>query len=402
VTIDYVRTMLNVKVYPLSNGAYASQVYAGLHDLSAEGVISLKYTARPLLKISERRWGSRYNGHIFYLELRLDEGAVCKVCYDFLDGPEIISLDGLEKCDVYFKRSFSAGYLSSRQETWQATNREYIDKILPYGLNYNCRSDNETHHWRRFFIYANATGLLHENPSHAFKQARKLGVKRLRSTFGKALTASSMDIPPSTPAKQQVLYQTRLFDPAGSNNYVSYIEAMNSTRIEIVRALRKGLGAQFVGGLIPNKYTEETCPELMTTLPTSRAEYFGMVRDSAITVFSTGLRFSTGFRLPEFLAMSRCIVSEHLQYELPTPLKHGRNCVYFDTPDGCVAACEQLLSNPAKVAEMRANNYEYYHQYVKPSAIVWNSLEAAISKCQVAREYKSGIILSERRRASQK
>ena len=53
--------MLIIKVYPLSQSHYSSQIYAGLFDLAHSGEIKLEFIWRPQVKIQERDWGDHRN-----------------------------------------------------------------------------------------------------------------------------------------------------------------------------------------------------------------------------------------------------------------------------------------------------------------------------------------------------
>lgn len=181
---------------------------------------------------------------------------------------------------------------------------------------------------------------------------------------------------PTEPAEPLVLFQTRLFDPMKQVK-TNEVAALNQSRINIVRALRAAFGKNFIGGFIPNSYTVQHYPDLLTNENTARNKYFELVKRCLVVVFTRGLRQSIGWRLPELLAMSRCVVSEPLAYKLPVPLRENVNYLLFDEPDQCIEACKTLLNNSDLAQQMRKNNYDYYHRYVEASALIRNTLEAA-------------------------
>ena len=54
--------------------------------------------------------------------------------------------------------------------------------------------------------------------------------------------------------------------------------------------------------------------------------------------------------MAEYMAASRCIVSERPLYESATPLVAGQHYLPFSTPEECVAACQRLIDEPDTAA----------------------------------------------------
>lgn len=364
--------MIRVSIYPLSNSYYASQIYSGLFDLAASGEIALRYVAKPHEYIRERSWGKARNSRIAYIEIIDNDRNLIKVCYDMLDGPEIISLSGLEKCDVYFKRSYSREYTFEDNDIWEKDHPEWKDKVQPYGLNFPSSSQHEFHELRKTLIFIHANRLYRHHPAEALHMIARAVLRK------KATINPLVEIPPETKAEPLILYQTRLFEPS-SDEYRDEVENLNITRVNLVRALKKEFGCRFRGGLIPNKQTEGKYNDLLTSEDTSREGFFKLNKACLIVVFTRGKRQSTGWRLPEHLAMSRCIVSQPLAYQLPDPLVDGKNYILFNNPDECISACYKILTNEDLAQQMRIDNFNYYQNYVKPSSLIRNTIEKAIS-----------------------
>jgi len=370
-----------VSSYPLSYGGFSSQVYAGLEQLALDGRIDLRYTLKPIHRIFERTdWGQPNNARIAYIEVARDGGDPVTVCYDMLDGAEILTINGLEKCDAYFKRSYSSRHLDLNDElALEAGNAGLLNeglrrKIRPYGLNTPSNSPDQVATVKRILLHGHLSGELYRRPVFSLK---KLVGMAVRDNPVSAIA----DVDPEVPSDALVLFQTRLFDPA-AHYHSAETDEMNRYRAEIVKALKGSLGRKFVGGLYPDEYARRRFPDLLTDLPTDQAEYMALLTRCRIAVFSRGLRQSTGWRYPEFLRASRCIVSEPLAYELPEPLEQGVNHLTFDDPDQCVEACSKILGDEDFAARMRRANYEYYQANVKPSSIIMNTIETALSAAE--------------------
>ena len=82
-------------------------------------------------------------------------------------------------------------------------------------------------------------------------------------------------------------------------------------------------------------------------------------------------------RLAEYLAASRCIVSEPLRNSLPVQLVENVHYLGFRSVNECIAKCALLLEDRSRAEEMRRKNWEYYINEVAPVKHVHNLLERA-------------------------
>lgn len=365
----------SVIVTPLSDSPFVSQIYAGLFALAARKRIRLTYTTEYAGLIHEREWGSNQNRRIAFLELHRG-GERIRICYDMLDGPEIVSLTGLEACDFYFKRSYSRAYLHSESDTWQTEHPEWREKILPFGFNFPCGTE-QSRQALRFYIALHRT-------LDTFKRAprRALTDALIQGALTRSKWRPLRRVSPDTPAPPRVLFQTRLFDPA-KHVFSRETEELNAYRLEVLRALRRDLGTQFIGGLIPNEYARKKAPDLITMQPADRVSYLNLVKSARVAVFTRGIRQSTGWRLPEYLGMSRCIVTEPLEYEVPVGLTDGINHLSFDNPQECINACKRLLEDETLANRMRRANHEYFDRHLSAENVIARSLDAAFAQYQV-------------------
>jgi hypothetical protein len=148
-------------------------------------------------------------------------------------------------------------------------------------------------------------------------------------------------------------------------------------RVAVIRALKRAFGYQFVGGLLPTALAQKNYPELLTDNAVSPKAYLCKSRTSLIGIYTRGLHHSLAFKLGEYLANSKCIITEPLRHELPVPMQQQRNYLDFSSADDCVARCQQLLTNPQYAADMRIANWQYYCAEVQPAARMLKCLERA-------------------------
>jgi hypothetical protein len=115
-------------------------------------------------------------------------------------------------------------------------------------------------------------------------------------------------------------------------------------------------------------------PDLVSDLPSDPYGYLASIHAYDICVSTVGLHGSNPWKLAEYLAASRVIVSEPLRYNLPEPMIDGKHYVEFTSPQECVDACLWLLDSPERRAEMRSAAWAYWRTNVHPVALMRNRL----------------------------
>ena len=245
----------------------------------------------------------------------------------------------LEWCDVYAKRDIDPEVTTPLQH-----------KIVPFGMNVACHS--------RRSAFAVLQAIAAAIPSGYRPRLMDL-YRYLVSPHWQDLEQS-----PIQPVRNNILFQTRVWEPSGAPND----EIINEERVALLRALKAEFKHRLVGGLVPTPYALTHYPDLVTTSPTRQPQFIHWAKQHAIAIYSRGLFGSIAFKMVEFLASSKCIVSEPIRYTLPAPLVH---LAEFTSPETCIAQCQDLLSNPAPlVAQRRESSWDYYNQHIRvPTAM---------------------------------
>ena len=320
-----------------------AKIFEGLQLLRAQGKIALKI--RPTRERSNPRLL-----HVIVGDQRKQK----RIVIDVADDPVIDGCALLDSVDAYFKRSYRSSEVAK-------LSPELKRKVKPLGLN---------------------------NP--AIRPAAALRPLKARLRTGRTLPEIATDarqlfalppprafeVEPTAPAKDAVLFQTRLWSPATED---PDRDTINDERIELVRALRSAFGPRFLGGIVPSDFACKHAPDLITPLAWTMRSYPALLRKPLIAVYSRGLRGSLAFKMSEYLAAARCIVGHAPETELPQPLVDGTNYLGFATPDECIAQCEHLLRQPAEAAAMRQANSDYYRRNVEPAAHLADLLKRALT-----------------------
>ena len=281
------------------------------------------------------------------ISIRLDPSVDCAVprlwihgllyAIDLHDSDARYSSSSLADCDVYAKRSYNLAKVPVVHRA----------KVIPFGLNYACRSLHSTLFLARVLaVHPNALLTMHFGP------------------YIHLASPEEIEWSADSPSDPLILFQTRVW-PEDGLGAGDTLESVNGVRANLIRELRRAFGNRFEGGLVPDEIALKFYPDLVATLPHRRRQYVAASRRFMIAIYSRGLHGSHAFKLAEYIASSKCIVGEPLGGTLPYPLEEGRNYITFHGVDDCLAACDALLSDPAKAIEMRRANWEYYQRYIR-------------------------------------
>jgi hypothetical protein len=341
-----------VTMRPSAASPHLSQIYCGLALVAQRGDIHL-HAARPWLRA--RRTDSI---------LRVDVDGH-RVVYDARDHASFPEPD-LAWADTYFKRSFDPAEV---EETGRA------EVIFPLGLNY--------------VAYSPGDGFL-RNALGQVAAVREVGAKRCATEVVAATTIGSrllgtngrdacrvenFEQAPNVDGTD-VLLLTRTWDPTTVDGERAEMRAaMNRVRTDSIRALRAELGPRLVGGLVATPSAVRDYPDLVVDDSlTDKPAFLRALARAQVAITTRGLLDTNGWRVAEYLAASRPIVSEALAHEVPGPFAAGQNYLEFAGTDQLLAAVSTLLDDDDRRAAMRQANWDYYRGWVRPDALVANTL----------------------------
>ena len=347
---------------------YAWQVLGGLVSLAESGEVDLEFTRHSPVRLPPDRV-------VPWIEVTDREtGNTRWVCFDMADGDWLTGAR-TDLADVTFKRTLIP----------EAIVPYLRHRVLPYGLNYGCRTGHEGHLLRYSTAELVTTigdlrarrhrltpariawpvvGPIRLARANRHPEIRQSGIPRLVSQF---------EIRPDEPADARVLFQTRAW-PEDVDGVPDHHTQPNHQRAAVIRALRRRLGTRFGGGFIPTPYARQHFGDCLSDQPSDPISYLQAVRSAAIAVSTEGLKYSIPFKIPELLAGSRAIVSEPFRPLLPVPLQSGTHLVTFTEPEQCADACERLLDHPDEVQALRHGAWDYYQAEVRPDALMRNRL----------------------------
>lgn len=344
-----------------ANEHHLQQIYTGFAQLAGNGEIHLRQKlnrialVQPelpehLVTIRETHLVAEVGGYRFGYDVH-DSGYV----------PE----DLLGSVDVLFKRSWEPALVA-------ASSRP--QRILPLGANLWVHADPpDVHALKRVF--------LHRNKRFIMELARAFGMEKL---LGSVFTprVADLEAAPPTELPPRILFLAEAWNPDDGVNKATTDERVeiNQMRAQCMRSLREKFGDLVTCGFRNSDFSRAEFPDLVVTdtTITSKYNYLQLVRNHPICICSTGLNRSVGWKFAEYLSMSRAIVAERLHMRLPGPMAAGVNYMEFANADECVAAVTALVEDKDRRTAMMRANQEYYRNWLRPDALVRQSLLAGL------------------------
>jgi hypothetical protein len=351
-----VRYVIRVPLHPHQAIYGCSNCYVGLLRLEAKGLARVDFIS-----------GNAQEFHpcVVVLEVARDDGSSLRLGIDIRDRSDEFDIPVLDNVDVYFKRSFERKGL-------QALDADSRRKCLPIGPYFPCGASGLV---PRILRSMGARYLL--NLARAAVNNRDLFAddSNMLKQFVTLPRVDEYESSPTEPTQPVVLFQTRVWEQRDAST--DDVAELNESRAALVRALRREFGKRFRGGIVPTPFALRYFGDVITAHPHGRFEYIRMNRPALIGVSTRGLHHSTPFKLGEYLASSKAIVSEPIDHELNDSLHEGTHFLSFRTSEECVAQCANLLSHPARTTEMRQANHRLYVEQVEPGAAISQCIDVA-------------------------
>jgi hypothetical protein len=155
--------------------------------------------------------------------------------------------------------------------------------------------------------------------------------------------------------------------------------ATNRYRASFVEACRSLHGLEVEGGFAPRRGTLVPGFEHVTA---SRryppAEYLAKTKRSTVVFNTPAVASCHGWKLGEFLALGKAIVSTAPARALPAPLEHGVHLHYVDGSVAAIrSAVERIVADADYRRRLEENARAYYLRYLSPTRVLERLLHAA-------------------------
>jgi len=361
--------MISVTLYADSNGTHLHQIYTGLYLLYREGIIKLRL--RPGISLTKSRKNRQF------IAIKVETSEVSRIAvFDMADYQQLGLPNAISSCDLYFKRSLT-------EQSYEGLSGTSKQKLQPFGFNYQVITPSMALLAKRLFLE------YWSRPYNPLKKKNRFHLHNIKELFDANLGRSRsplLSVDDLKPKNKEydvgVLFQCRLWDPSDLDpkNYLDS-DKVNSDRIEIVRSLKENLGDNFIGGLQPTEYARRVAPELVISLEkmSMRRNYLSMVERSSVVVSTVGLLGSNGWKLGEYVALGKAIVSEPIMTELPGKFEEGVHYEAYRSPEECIDKVKSLLADPERIRALSKATSDYYEEYLCPRRLMWRHLNTILS-----------------------
>jgi hypothetical protein len=338
---------------------HLSQIYDGFDKLRRQGVVTLNVKRRI------------DNASRSVLKVILD--GQYTVIYDMQDGLNWIN-QPVQKSLEFFRDHFVADYYFKRSFNQQVANYAPPGcEVFPLGLYYPLTPQGRYPH------------TLKSLPRAVIKFNPLTELLTKKRTFH----SREFEFYPVPNKENRVLFLARLWNPAEATIEHTKLEReeINHNRVNWIRACNKAFGHRFTGGLQSDTFAARYASEhLAPAYMTDRASFLKLIRQHNICIATTGLHGSIGAKFAEYVAASRAIVSEPLNYQLPGDFEADKNYLTFSDENTLLDQIDHLLTYQDKLLEMMENNYRYFQNFVRPDNLVFNTLLTVYN-----REYRKRV-----------
>lgn len=347
--------MFDIKIYidPHVKILYASFYIHGLYEVF--GRRNVTFSAKYFKTLNRKDEPYSFDHYMSFVIVRSNE-VVSKIVIDFHDS-FTVKLLAYDWCDSYAKINFN----------FLKTRKAFHSKIIPIPPGFGIRiwnlSETLYHGFLNLFkCEFKPTVSIFEFLGSYYSQYKRALIRNYERDINMSISEEAL--------KPYVYLMGTLWEDHGMD--------ANSYRQEFIKCCREA-NCDFEGGLVANpnhKYYLKFKDFIFKERVTIR-EYIGRTMKSWIVFNSPVVYNCHGWKLAEYLAMGKAVISIALYNHLPVGLIHKSNIHFINKPSEIKTALKLLLINANYRKSLEEGAVEYFSEYASPSAVVsaiWNSI----------------------------
>lgn len=369
-----------VTIYTPQELSQSSYIQTGLFEMAEQGLLDLtvkisisKNLGRVIINEAEEliKTKQSYPKVSYYKLTNNFTKKSVLFATDLYDFANQFSIAAYEKCDYVFKRNYQYRFVSKLPN-------EYQKKTYPFNLTFWLQSKYKNNN-AKFFI-----GLMVSNLNVNLKLDGYL-FKRLVASYKAQLKHWSFIKTSRNLNRYEkfekasvntILFQTRCFLREDQKDVIT----IHKQRYHIIKLLRKEFPDHFLGGFISSKIANEKYADALSNVPSDPELYLDALKNSKIVIYTRGLANSPAWKMAEYLSQGKIIIAERLTAELPVPLQHGKEVLFFDTDDELITNIKNVLTDKELGNMLSMNARAYFEEYVHPVKSVKQMLDIMIKK----------------------
>lgn len=161
--------------------------------------------------------------------------------------------------------------------------------------------------------------------------------------------------------------------------YANCLDTVNPLRAEWMRAAKQNPQISFEGGFMPFPSSPEgparglqveQFADLVEPGFLPLRQWIRKTQQSVAVFNSPAVDDCLGWKLGQYLALGKAIVSTPLTREMPEPLAHGRHVHFINSPEEIPAVQALLLNDAAYRRRLESGARRYWEQHLTPEVIV--------------------------------
>jgi hypothetical protein len=190
---------------------------------------------------------------------------------------------------------------------------------------------------------------------------------------------------PDYKAKPKIIFVVKSYDPYDKpdrpKEKIEERIQINETRANCIKMLRDEFGSDFYGGFYHTNFAEKNYRNYLMPNKklSSKRNYINLLKTFPICIANSGLHGSIGWKFAEYIAFSKAIITEKMDYEVPGNLEKDKNYLEFSSPEGCVENALKIFNDKELRNYIMTNNAKYYQTYLRPDSLVLNTLLTSLS-----------------------
>jgi hypothetical protein len=333
--------MSAIVIYPVFDAFYYSFYIQGIIEVFGQS--NIHFSSRPFPHLS-----SGCLAFIFRDQKEL------RVVVDAYDGAVITNYNssGMEWCNVYGKVNLAQPLIP----------KEHAYKCLPIGPSFPVQL------WGLIESCRLALRNYCVSVDYNFKQR---GINSSREHFANYIRQYKYRLPvrsfvPGLPSDNYIFFSSTIW-------HEDEAPRTNEYRASFMTCCKSLKSVTFEGGFSPPpssrqaaRYKEHLAPKRYPF-----PEWLEKTKTSALVFNTPAVWQSHTFKLAEYLALGKAIISTPISRELPAPLVHGRHIHSVDgSLDSIRAAVHLLLNDRDYRIHLEKNAYDYYSSFLSPRRVI--------------------------------
>jgi Glycosyltransferase len=341
-----------------SNYAYGSYYVLGLQNIYGKDAI--KYTYSPFKELGDV-------GNDMRLILKGDNRQI-KV-FLHLNDSYVLQVDDYAWCDVY--GCVNTNYTKYPSETYP----KMVSLVPSFGVRFEKRLSAVMWHGLEQLMPILPIVMRRNRWNKYTGRMESKALRNLKNYFGLRYRTWKNREPLSiyannTPSEDNYIFflSTLWYNDEWNKND----DGVNLRRAHFIRACKSIEGVEFEGGLLGDKTSSnEKFVDVLAEQEEPFDKWIEKTKRSALVFNTPAFWDCHGWKLGEYLALGKCIVSTKLSNDLPYPLEHGVNIHFVEnTEDSMREAIEYLLAHPDYRHKLERGAKVYWEKYGTPEASV--------------------------------